>query len=232
MTHASAAQAIKVKTIPSTSLIFKNNKNNKEIHKRLKRKKETGQTLNKHKVDNYGRGKNKKGNKSLEYLMRIVQINIKCMSKAKAELISHMFYNADIMALQETHIPDDRIERLKIPGFQLIDFIGHNKYGVETFVNLDLNQKGVKRIEGNKHTVDIEVGNTKMYNVYKPPTEDWTTPVLPQADHPAVYIKHFNSHSTEWGYSSEDSNKDNLSNWTELNYLHLLNDAKQGGTFK
>ncbi|KAL4135052.1 hypothetical protein QTP88_006714 [Uroleucon formosanum] len=63
-----------------------------------------------------------------------------------------------------------------------------------------------QRIEGNKITVGIEIGNTKMFNVYKPPSEDWTT--------------------------SEDDNGENLSNWAKLNYLHLLYDAKQEGTFK
>lgn len=51
--------------------------------------------------------------------MRIVQINIKGISRAQAELISHLFNSTDILALQETKIADDHIERLKIPGFQL-----------------------------------------------------------------------------------------------------------------
>lgn len=164
--------------------------------------------------------------------MRIVQLNIEGMSRAKAELISHMFSDADILALQETHISDDHIERLRIPGFHLIDFIGHNKHGVATFVNQDLDPKNIKRIKGNKHTVGIEIGSTKIFNVYKPPSEDWTTSVLPQAEHPAVYIGDFNSQSTLWGYSYENGNGENFSQWADLNHLYLLYDAKQGGTFK
>jgi hypothetical protein len=89
-----------------------------------------------------------------------------------------------------------------------------------------LDPENTKCIEGNQHTVGIEIGNTKIFNVYKPSSEDWTMTVLPQADHSTVYIGDFNSHSTVWGYSSEDGNGENLSNWVELNHLHLLYDAK------
>lgn len=65
-----------------------------------------------------------------------------------------------------------------------------------------------------------------MY-LYKPPSEDWTTSVLPQADNPVVYIGDFNSHSIEWGNSSNGGNGKNLSNWAELINLHLLYDVKQ-----
>lgn len=85
------------------------------------------------------------------------------MSRAKAEVISNISYSADILALQET-----------LPGFQLIDFIGHNKHSVATFVNQNLDQKDIKSIEGNKRTVGIEIGNTNIFNRYKPPSEDWT----------------------------------------------------------
>jgi len=77
------------------------------------------------------------------------------MTKSKAELISHVFHYVDILALQETHISDDLLGKLKIPGFQLIDFIGQNKHGMATFVNQDLDPKNIKRLEGNKHTAGI-----------------------------------------------------------------------------
>jgi len=140
-----------------------------------------------------------------------VQLNIEGMTKSKAELISHVFHYAYILALEETHISDDHPGKLKIPGFQLIDYIGHNKHGMATFVSQDLDPKNIKRLEGNKHTVGIEIGNTKIFNIYKPPSEKWTTSVLPLAEHPAVYIGDFNSHNTEWGYNSTDDNGETLS---------------------
>lgn len=83
-------------------------------------------------------GKNKDGNKSTEYLFRIVQLNIEGMTKSNAKLISHVFHYAEILAFQEIHISDNQLGKLKIPSFQLIDYIRHNKHGVATFVNQDL----------------------------------------------------------------------------------------------
>lgn len=101
----------------------------------------------------------------MNHLMRIVKINVEGMTRVKAETISHMFHGVDILALQEPHISDYHIERLKIPSFQLIDFIGHNKHGVATFVNQNLDPKNIKSIEGNKQTVGIVIRNTNIFNV-------------------------------------------------------------------
>lgn len=207
-------------------------KNIKKIYKKTNTQKHYGHSLNNQKDQNSNIGKNKNGNKSTEYLLKIVQLNVEGMTKSKAELISHVFHYADILALQETHISDDQLGKLKIPGFQLIDYIGHKKHGMATFLRQDLDPKNIKRIEENEHTVGIEIGNTKIFNIYKPPSENWTTSVLPLADHPAVYIGDFNSHNTEWGYNSTDDNGEKLSNLVQLNHLQLLYDAKQGGTFK
>ncbi|KAL4083862.1 hypothetical protein QTP88_029178 [Uroleucon formosanum] len=186
-----------------------------------------GHSLDNQKDQNLKHGNNKNGNKATEYLLRIVQLNVEGMTKSKAELISDVFHHADILALQETHISDDQLGKLKIPGY-----IGHNKHGMATFVSQDLDPKNIRRLEGNKHTVGIEIGNTNIFNIYKPPSEKWTTSVLPLAEHPAVYIGDFNSHNMEWGYNSTDNNGETLSNWAQLNHLQLLYDAKQGGTFK
>lgn len=161
-----------------------------------------------------------------------MQLYVEGMTKSKAELISHVFHYADILALQKTHISDDQLGKLKIPDFQLIDYIGHKKNGMATFVNQELDPKNIKKLEWNKHTIEIETGNTNIFNTYKPPLENWTTSVLPLAEHPAIYIGDFNSHSMEWGYDRTDVNGEYLSNWAQLNHLQLLYDAKHGGTFK
>lgn len=87
------------------------------------------------------------------------------MSKAMTEHISHMIHSADILALQETRTPDDQLERLKIPGFQPIDYIGHYEHGGAIFVNHNLDLKNIKILEGNRHTVGIEIRKTKIFNV-------------------------------------------------------------------
>jgi len=55
--------------------------------------------------------------------------------------------------------------------------------------------------------------------------------VLSRCQHPGVYIGDFNAHSTKWGYSSEDEGEERLVNWSQINRMFLISDAKQGGTF-
>jgi hypothetical protein len=54
---------------------------------------------------------------------------------------------------------------------------------------------------------------------------------LPVSQHLAIYIGDFNSHNTEWGYSVDNEEGVTFSNWAAINYLKLIYDAKQGGTF-
>jgi len=45
-----------------------------------------------------------------------------------------------------------------INGFQLINFIGHLKYGMATYVNQNVQPQQVITIKGNDHTFDIQIG--------------------------------------------------------------------------
>lgn len=47
----------------------------------------------------------------------------------------------------------------------------------------------------------------------------------------AVYAGDFNSHHSNWGYTSDDINGLQLNRWSERNNLWLLFDAKDRGTF-
>jgi exonuclease III len=135
---------------------------------------------------------------------RIVQINVEGLTKSKTEIIGNMFKNADVLTLQETHIPEDKSKQLQISGFHLIDFIGHNKHGIATFVNEQVDQRLVTRVEGNDSSIGIKVENLTIFNVYKPPSCNWSDITLPNCQHPGIFIGDFNSHGTEWGYSVED----------------------------
>jgi hypothetical protein len=68
-------------------------------------------------------------------------------------------------------------------------------------------------------------------NIYKPPNANWPEPPLPTVTHPALVMGDFNSHHTAWGYNVSDKNGEDLTQWSELNNLYLVHDAKQRGTF-
>jgi len=46
-----------------------------------------------------------------------------------------------------------------------------------------------------------------------------------------VYIGDFNSHITEWGYKSDNTDEEMLSNWVNINHIYFIYDAKQASTF-
>lgn len=172
------------------------------------------------------------GHKDAKSNIRIVQINVEGMSRSKAEIINQLFGYADVLAIQETHVTADQTKRLNINGFQLVSFTGHPKHGIAPFVNHNVQPQLVKPIEGNDHTIGIRVGNLSIYNVYKPPSENWPASVLPTCEHPSVYIGDFNSHSTKWGYNCINDDGERLSTWESVNNAQLIYDAKQGGTFE
>lgn len=114
----------------------------------------------------------------------------------------------------------------------MVDYKGHAKHGMATYVNLNFREQHINSGTGNEHSIGISVGNLTIYNVYKPPSERWHNSVLPVNQNPTIYIGDFNSHSTEWGYLSENEDGATLSRWAALQRLHLVYDAKQGGTFE
>ena len=46
-----------------------------------------------------------------------------------------------------------------------------------------------------------------------------------------IYIGDFDSHHTDWGYSSEDANGARLTEWASLSNITLVHDSNQRGTF-
>lgn len=115
----------------------------------------------------------------------------------------------------------------------MIDYKGHAKHVLATYINQNYKEQHINTVEGNAHTIGISLGNLLIYNVYKPPSERWSNTVLPvQQAVPSIYIGDFNSHSTEWGYSRDNEDGEKLTRWATLHRLHLVYDAKQGETFK
>ncbi|KAL4153463.1 hypothetical protein QTP88_001296 [Uroleucon formosanum] len=150
------------------------------------------------------------------------------LTRAKAEIISKTFSEIDVLTLQETRVPEEETSRLKIPGFELVSCIGHNKHGLATYINQNKSFSNIERVAGNDNATGVRIDNLKIFNVYKPPSRNWSTMVLPTCQHPVIYIGDFNSHSTDWGYSTENEDGEALSNWAALNHLKLIYGAKQG----
>lgn len=98
-----------------------------------------------------------------------MQLNVEGLTKSKSEIMGKIFQGTDVLAKQETHIPEGKTKRLSIPGFRLIDYIGHNKHGIATYVNQQIDQQLIKSLNGNQYSIGISIGNITIHNVYKPP---------------------------------------------------------------
>jgi len=81
--------------------------------------------------------------------IRIVHLDVKSLTIAKSVILSKTIKDTDILALQETHVPEGETSRLKIPGFNMIDYIGHRKHGLATYVNQNIEETNVVPIAGN-----------------------------------------------------------------------------------
>jgi exonuclease III len=71
------------------------------------------------------------------------------LTKSKSEIMAEIFQGADILTIQETHIPEGGTKRLSIPGFRSMDYKGHNKHGIVTYVNQQIDQQIIKKLKGN-----------------------------------------------------------------------------------
>ncbi|XP_049804080.1 uncharacterized protein LOC126242840 [Schistocerca nitens] len=163
--------------------------------------------------------------------IRICQVNIEGYTRTKGDILTKLLTEEkiDVLTLQETHLSEENISRLLIPGYEIVGYKAHNKHGIATLIKKEL----VDNIEETMHhefAVGIKLNDMTVYNVYKPPSEKWEQPVLPNPQHPAVIIGDFNSHHPRWGYQSCDKGL-MLADWADINNYTLIYDAKDTPTF-
>lgn len=170
--------------------------------------------------------------------IRICQINVEGISRAKSEYLSRLLLDnkVDVLTVQETHTESEEqfSRRGHIPGYTALGATYHHTYGVATYIrnNIDHAQIVTCKSDNDIHTVSIKVEDITIINVYKPPATIWPEIALPIQQHPAVYIGDFNSHHERWKYTDCDINGTKLNDWAENNDLHLVFDAKDRGTFR
>jgi len=121
-------------------------------------------------------------------------------------------HHIDVICLQETHVNDDKSDRLTISGFDIISYTLHAKHGRATYVRSDVSD--AVHVSSSPCCDVIRVGGYHIANIYKPPTEHWNNTNLPPFfPHPAVLVGVFNSHHPDWGYQEADLNRESLQEW-------------------
>ena len=105
--------------------------------------------------------------------LRIMQLNFEGLSAAKRHIIVSLaeIHHIDVICLQETHVIDDKSDRLTISGFDIISYTLHAKHGRATYVRSDVSDAA--RVSTSQCCDVIRVGRYHIANIYKPPTEHW-----------------------------------------------------------
>ena len=161
----------------------------------------------------------------------LLQLNVEGISKAKIDVINQIAKEANPTAilLQETHSTDH--DSLSIPGYTLAAHINSRVYGIATFVLNSVNWHAVDTspLGDEVEWISTNVAGVTVTNVYKPPKTPMQADSLPRYVQPCIYMYagDFNSHSTTWGYSSNNSDGDVLEHWASSLDLILLHDPKQ-----
>lgn len=169
--------------------------------------------------------------------VRILQLNIEGISKAKSDYLSRLLTDEkiDVVLVQETHTSSDEVlqKRGNIPSYKLLAAINHPRYGIATYIHNEVHGAEVVScsIIEDVSVITINVFGLFITNVYKPPAISWPDNVLLTYPHPAVYCGDFNSHHSLWRYAIDDENGESLCQWAENNRLHILFDAKDRGSF-
>jgi Reverse transcriptase (RNA-dependent DNA polymerase)/Endonuclease-reverse transcriptase len=169
--------------------------------------------------------------------MKICHINIEGISLPKSEYLARLMReeDVDVIAVQETHASSEESLRRRgtLPGYTLIGAIYSDVHGIATYVRASLSNCRIvfQENSSNVHTLAIEVDETIIVNVYKPPSVNWTNNIIKIFRHPAIYVGDFNSHNQLWGYEHNDTSGNLLLEWMTLSKLHLIYHPKDKGTF-
>lgn len=128
----------------------------------------------------------------------------------------HSQKQVQVALIQETHTADNNQLRGQINGFHIIAYVNHRSYGIiATYVRcgiLIVETIAASIDENDVHVIVVKVYNIHISNVYKPPSKCWISNVISCYEHPSIYAGDFNSHHTNWGYSTNDKNGVDVSN--------------------
>ena len=170
---------------------------------------------------------------SLSTALTVMSANIEGLTASKASMLSEMCKreHCHCMCLHETHRAPHRA-RLKIPGMTLIAERPHIKYGSAFLIRSDLKVKGVSVWkQDNVELISIEMPRVVVHSVYKAPNEKFVLPALGHGNLPHIVIGDLNSHSTTWGYTNTDDNREAIEQWADSCNLTFIHNAKLSKSF-
>ena len=165
--------------------------------------------------------------------LAILQLNIEGLTTAKLTILEQIVTSnkATVVLIQETHQVSNSI--MKLPGFTLADFTKNKHHGLATLVKSDATWTAVSQSADDAEVewIAINVQDTTIVNVYKPPPCRLVQGYLPDVPTPALYAGDFNSRHTDCGYTNTNEDGAFLVEWASVVDATLLYDPKEPSTF-
>ena len=166
-------------------------------------------------------------------VLALLQLNVEGLTITKTNILEQIASKNNVTAilLQETHAGNKNI--LKVPGYTLAGYIANKHHGMATYVCNDMAWSAIGQSPESTGVewITTKVEDTTIIKIYKPPPSRLIPSLLPDVPAPAVYAGDFNSHHTEWGYSSSNADGDFLVDWASTAEATLLYNPKEPRTF-
>ena len=157
--------------------------------------------------------------------------NAEGVSNKKTVLERYLYENnINICCIQETHLQEGNL--FKIRGYQVFrsDRQGRKKGGVMTLVRNNLCASETKRYMEEAEYIHLKVtfkdNAMDLVNYYCPNDKMLALNTIQVSANNFMVLGDFNSQSQSWGYSTLDKRGEELEDWQNENCLLLVNDPK------
>ena len=160
--------------------------------------------------------------------MTVISAKVEGLTASKASILSVMCkeQHCHCLCLQETHRSKDQA-RPRISGMALVAERPHNKHDSSVVIRDGLKVNNISVCEeGNVELIIVELSGVIVHFMYKPPPEPFRLPALGQRNKPHIVIGDFNSHTTLWGYTTPNSDRESVEQWADSNSMSLMYNAK------
>ena len=124
-------------------------------------------------TDAHGSSQNQK-TRNIGPSVRICQLNIEGISRAKCQYLSKLLQDKDIdlVVIQETHLNDETelCARGMLPGYEILAATYDRAYGNATYIRSTIENAVLidESSTNNIHVITIQIGEVTVTNVYKP----------------------------------------------------------------
>jgi len=92
--------------------------------------------------------------------IKVAQINVESLTRAKADILSKIFTDIYVLVIQQIHVPKKETICFKIIGFYMINYIGEKNGGLSIYINQKkYSHHNIQRMVDNDYVVSVRINN-------------------------------------------------------------------------